>query len=589
MNVGVILLVALAGLSFGLLGWSRLVAGWFGVDPTRTTPAVAQEDGVDYVPTHPVVAFGQHFASIAAAGPIVGPAMAAMFGLLPALLWLVVGVVFIGAVHDFAALFVSMREEGRSIAEVARRTLGTTGFVLYALFAILLCILVSAAFLDITAKTLGSSLPVGMLGLADDQTLLPAVPAADGVPAKARIGGIASTSVLVITLFAPILGWALYKRRASLWIATPVALVVCVVSVLIGLQAPVTLSPTVWAGLVLLYTAFAGYLPLWLVIQPRDYINVHFLYVGLAVMVASLIGCGIFGVTADLPTLNIAEAEALPQLGAVWPFLFITIACGSVSGAHGLVAGGTTSKQLRSEGHARWVAYGGMLLESLLGICVLLLIAAGLGFAGYKHMVWEEGAPGAGVAFAVAVGQGIFRGLGSPESAPGIAAYGTVFGILLLEGFLVTTIDTVIRLSRYLLEEVWATVFTEVPAVLRSRLANTVLVIVPIAILAFGAGYKTIWPLFGSANQLLASLTLVAAAVWFWQRERRAAALATAVPAGFMMVTTLTALVAALRGNVAAGDPALALAAGVLLGLGLGVLAVVARLGWGAQWRTKTS
>src|SRR5690606_31840111 len=223
----------------------------------------------------------------------------------------------------------------------------------------------------------------------------------------------------------------------------------------VGLALPLDLAPGTWMTTVLAYTVLAGFVPVWLLIQPRDFINVQFLYAGMTLMVLSLLGCGLHGVTLDLPAFNLAEAEQLPSLGMAWPCLFITIACGSVSGAHGLIAGGTTSKQVASEAHARWIGYGGMLLESLLGICVLLLLGGAVGYAGYRAAIWDEGAPGAAAAFALAVGQGLFQGLGSPAGGEWLVAFGTIFGMLLLEGFLVTTIDTVVRLARYLVEEAW--------------------------------------------------------------------------------------------------------------------------------------
>ncbi len=574
MNVGVVMLASLVVLGLGFAVWSRRVAGWLGEDATRTTPAVRLQDGVDFVPTHPLVLFGHHFASIAAAGPIVGPALAVSFGFVPVWLWLMLGVVFIGAVHDQTALFLSMREDGRSIAEIARSTLGKAGFVGYASFAILLCVLVSAAFLDLTAKTLASRLPVSALGLTADTTAI-ATEVVDGV-VMARVGGIASTSVVVVTLAAPLVGWLLYKRGANPWWVSAFAAVICVVAVGFGLAAPLQLDPAVWVSIVLGYTLLAGFIPVWVVLQPRDFVNVQLLYLGLVVMVLALIGCGINGVTLDVPAFSLEEAAARPGLGEVWPFLFITIACGSVSGAHGLIAGGTTSKQVRDERHARWIGYGGMLLESLLGVCVLLLIGGALGKAAYDHAVWDEGAPGAGVAFALAVGQGVFKGLGSPDGMPQIAALGTVFGVLLLEGFLVTTIDTVVRLSRYLLEEVWATMWPNRPALLRNRVVNTMLVVGPVAALAFTSGYKTIWPVFGAANQLLAALTLVAASAWLADRKRPW--WFVGVPAALMSATTVYALGSILVRELAPGGArGVAAAAAVLLALGVAVGAVVLR------------
>jgi carbon starvation protein len=577
-NVGLVLVLCLGWLAFGLFVYSRVIARAFGANPSRPTPAVRLRDGVDYVPTAPGVLFGHHFASIAAAGPIVGPALAAMYGVLPALLWLLVGVVFIGAVHDYAALKISVREDGRSMAEVARRTLGPAGFILYSLFALFLCVLVSAAFLDLTAKTLTAQLPLSLLGLPADQTLL-ATSVREGVT-FARVGGIASTSVVLITLFAPVLGYLLYRRRANAWACAVLALLGCVASVAVGLAFPLAIAAEAWMGIVLCYTVVAGFVPVWLVIQPRDFVNVQFLYAGLAVMVLALIGCGVHGVGIDMPTLNFAEASTLPGLGAAWPILFVTIACGSVSGAHGLIASGTTSKQLTNERHARWIGYGGMLLECLLGICVLLLIVGAVGYAGYKSAVWEPGAPGAGIAFALALGQGIWKAAGAPQNATALAAYGTLFGILLLEGFLVTTIDTVVRLSRYLLEEVWRTLFTTPPRWLLNRALNTTLVVLPVAALGFGSGYKIIWPIFGSANQLLAALTLIAAAVWLVQRVAGRAWMYAALPAGFMVLTTVAALWTTLREYLSQGRFALAVTAGILLVLSFGVLGVVGRWLW---------
>lgn len=575
MNVGLVLILSLLWLGLGLFVYSRWLARWMGVDPSRPTPALVQRDGVDFEPAPPAVLFGHHFASIAAAGPIVGPALAAMFGFVPAWLWLLGGVVLIGAVHDFAALFVSMREGGRSIAEVARRVLGRAGFLLYAAFAVMLCILVGAAFLDLTARTLTSTLPLEVLGLDADQRLL-ATRIVDG-RLHGRLGGVASTSVVLITLAAPALGWLVHRRGLGTLPAALGGAVVCTLSVAAGLVAPIDLAPTAWMVVVLVYTVLAGFVPVWLLIQPRDFINVQFLYAGLVLMLLSLLGCGLHGVTLDLPAFNLSEAEQLPSLGVAWPFLFITIACGSVSGAHGLIAGGTTSKQVASEAHARWIGYGGMLLESLLGICVLLLLGGAVGYAGYRAAIWDEGAPGAAAAFALAVGQGLFQGLGSPVGGEWLVAFGTIFGMLLLEGFLVTTIDTVVRLARYLLEEAWSALTPRPPP---HRLVTTGLVVGPVALLAFTNGYTSIWPVFGGANQLLAALTLVAVTAWL--ADRRRAWWYTGLPAVFMVLTSIVALWGTFRRELAAGGLPVALASLVLVVLALGVLGVVA--GW---WRRR--
>jgi carbon starvation protein len=291
-----------------------------------------------------------------------------------------------------------------------------------------------------------------------------------------------------------------------------------------------------------------------------------------------VIGCGLHGVVVDVPMTNLDAAAEFPGLGVMWPFLFVTIACGSVSGAHGLICGGTTCKQLANEKHARLIGYGGMLLEGLLAVCVVLVITAGLGFDGYLDAVWSKTAAGAPVAFAVAVGRGIWKGIGSPDGHREIIAYGTVFGIILLEGFLVTTIDTVVRLGRYLVEECLTTLLGErVPLILKNRASTTAILIAPIAVLAFSSGYRIIWPLFGASNQLLAALTLIAASVWLWRAGRNF--WYTALPAAFMTVTTLAALVISLSNYLAAGPPkiGLAITATVLIALGVCVVAVTAR------------
>jgi carbon starvation protein len=521
----------------GYLWYGRRVARWIGVDPQRQTPAQSINDGVDYVPTKPMVLFGHHYASIAAAGPIVGPTLALYYGVVPTWLWIVLGVVFLGAVHDFSVLFVSAREGGKSIAEIARKTLGRKGFVYFVSFALLLCILVTAAFLDLAARALTSEYTLEGLHLSTEQTLVRTEVKEDGFH-YAQLGGIASTSVIVITLCSPLIGFLLYRRGKSVAFMSVAAVVVSAVSVIIGFEIPVTIDPRTWMIILGIYSIFAARLPVWLVLQPRDFVNVHFLYIGLIGMIVGIVASGLNGVTIDAPAFNVS-GNALEALGLAWPFLFVTIACGACSGAHCLVASGTTSKQLASESHAPVIGYGGMLGEALLGICVTLCIVGGLGFVEYEQIVWpQEGGrflPGnAPLAFALAVGRTLFNGVGIP------VIYGTLFGILVLEGFVITTIDTLIRLERYLFEELWAVMFTNVPKILRRRSFNSALAVGLMMVLAFTNAYQTIWPIFGSANQLLAALALIAVTGWLMQKGKKA--WFTALPAGFMVVTTLTSL-----------------------------------------------
>lgn len=571
MNLALVLGASLATLLLGYLVWGRLAERWAGVDPARPTPAVTKADGRDFVPTRGPVLLGHHFASIAAAGPIVGPTIALGYGWAPALLWILVGVVLIGAAHDFLALFLSVREGGSSIAEVARRTLGTGGFVLFLAFALLLCVLVVAAFLDLTAVALTSTYPLAALGLPEDQTLLRTV--SDGGAVRGVLGGIASTSVIVITACSPLVGWLLVRRGAPVLLVSVLAVLICAGSVFVGFAAPLTIDPRVWMVVLLGYSLLAGAIPVWLVLQPRDFVNVHMLYVGIAAMIGGILVAGAGGAAIDAPA--VAGGDVTEALGSMWPFLFVTIACGSVSGAHALIAGGTTSKQIASERHLRPIGYGGMLLEALLGVTVLLIILGGIGFDRYNDLVWphdEHGVLGKGnapLAFAAGVGGILERGFGLER------VYGTIFGILLLEGFLVTTIDTIVRLQRYLVEELWQALWPGRPAILRSALVNTALPLIPCVWLAFSRGYTSIWPVFGAANQLLAAITLVTAAVWLW-RAGRAWGWAAA-PAAFMMVTTLGSLGVLVVRHLSGGQPVLAAADGVLLGLAGGVVWLVAR------------
>jgi carbon starvation protein len=572
MNIAVLLIVTLLALSLGYRWYGRFIAKKVGIDPFHPTPAVTVNDGVDYVPTKPLVLFGHHYASIAAAGPIVGPTLALYYGIVPTWLWIVLGVIFLGAVHDFTVLFVSAREGGKSIAEIARTTLGKAGFLFFVGFALLLCILVTAAFLDLAARALTSEYTLEGLHLPLEQTLVRTEVKADGQH-YAKLGGIASTSVIVITAFAPIVGYLLVRKTVAVVLMSLLAIGITLVSVIIGFEMPVTMDPKVWMVILSVYMAFAAWLPVWVVLQPRDFVNVHFLYIGLLGMMAGIIASGLSGVVVQAPAFNVT-GNAFLALGMAWPFLFVTIACGACSGAHSLIASGTTAKQLASERHAPVIGYGAMLLEAVLGICVTLCIVGGLGFIEYEDIVWPQSdgkfLPGnAPLAFALAVGKTLFNGFGLAT------IYGTLFGILILEGFVITTIDTIVRLERYLFEELWATLFSNVPRFLRLKVVNSVLPVALMILLAFTNAYQTIWPIFGTANQLLAALSLIAVTAWFVQKGIRA--WFTALPAIFMIITTVTSLLFLLNRYVSSQNWILTAADVLLILLSLGVVVMTFR------------
>ncbi len=565
MNVLVFLFAAAA--VFVLAGrlYSRYIAKSLGEDPAHPTPAVTCCDGRDFVPTKRYVVFAHHFSAIAGAGPILGPTMAILYGFVPAWLWVVFGGVFIGAVHDYTTLFVSMREGGRSMAEVARKTLGTAGFRLFIAFTLVMIVLVTSSFLSATSISLTSLWPLAKIGVREGETFLKTV-VRDGV-VMGRIGGIASTSVIFITLCSPFLGFLLYKKKLKTAHAYLLASALCVGSILLGIAFPVTMAPTTWMIVISIYVLIAAGVPVWLILQPRDFINVQILYGGIGLMIVSLFSCGFQGLTVTMPKFNLAEGSL--NLGFIWPMMFITIACGAISGFHCLVAGGTTGKQLPKETDARRVGYNAMLLESLLSVCVLLALGAVMAFTDYKAIVWPadpaiKSNPILG--FSLAAGQLFHRGLGIP------VALGTVFGILLVEGFVITTLDAAVRLNRYLFEELWSIAFKKVPRLMKHFWFNSGLSVALMGILAYTNAFNTLWPIFGTANQLLAAMALLTVSAWLLLRKRRN--WFTLVPAVFMVATTLVSLGILLSGYIKKGNYILIAADLLLFALSAGIVAL---------------
>jgi carbon starvation protein len=571
MNVLVLLFVALGLFWLASRYYSRRIARILGEDPATLTPAVKINDGRDFVPTKRYVVFAHHFSAIAGAGPILGPTLAALYGYIPAWLWIVFGGIFIGAVHDFTALFICMREGGKSMAEVARKTLGSWGFNLFLAFTILMLILVTASFLSATAISLTSVWPLAKIGASEGETFLKTF-VQDGV-VMGRIGGIASTSVIVITLASPLLGWLIYRRKIPALAAYGVAAVICVVSVVAGISFPVNLRPETWMVILSVYVLFAAGAPVWFILQPRDFINVQILYGGMALMGISVILTGAGGLTLTAPQFNLAEG--VKNLGFIWPMMFITIACGAISGFHSLVAGGTTGKQLTQETDARKVGYNAMLLESLLAVLVLVAICSTVRYDDYRAIVWptEPGVKSNPIlGFSLAAGHMFHQGLGIP------VALGTVFGILLVEGFVVTTLDAAIRLNRYLFEELWNTVFLEPPALLKHYWFNSGLAVALMWVLAYSNAFNRLWPIFATANQLLAALGLLTIAAWLMCRGKRT--LFVLVPAVFMVVTTVASLLVLLKTYAAQRNYPLLVADVLLLILSAGVIALFLRTFW---------
>jgi carbon starvation protein len=399
-------------------------------------------------------------------------------------------------------LFASIREKGKSIAEIAEKTMGKWGFILFVSFTIVMLLLVTSSFLKLTATALTSMVPLAIMGLPESQTLLKTI------GGNAQIGGIASTSVIIITCFAPFVGYLVYKRRFNPNLAAILAIAICIFSVTIGMSHPISFKPEIWMVILSFYTLFAAGIPVWLILQPRDFTNSFLLYGGIIALFLGTIACGIKGVQFSMPAFNVAEGTKC--IGPIWPMLLITIACGAISGFHSLVSGGTTSKQLLKESDGKKIAYGGMLLEACLALGVLAAVGS-FDFKNYFSIVFPSDPAMKSnpiLAFSLGMGNLLNKGFSLPNYV------GTVFGILLVEGFVVTTLDTAVRLNRYLFEELWNVIFKNPPKILKTYIFNSAICVIMMFVLAYYNTFLSIWPVFGSANQLLAALALLAVSLW---------------------------------------------------------------------------
>ena len=545
MNIAVILILSAALAALGYKFYAGWISRQFKENDERATPAFELSDGRDFVPTKPAVLFSHHFATIAGAGPIVGPTLALVYGFAPAWMWIVVGSIFFGAVHDYTALFASLRERGASVAEITGKTTGKLGFFLFISFTIMLLILVTSAFLDLSVVSLTSIVEGKYFAGERGSELFPLHTATVNGVESVRIGGIATTSVIIITAFAPLLGFLLYKRKLQVRTAAAIALVVALGSIFIGLHYPVIIGDgtyasvkTVWMIILAVYTLIAAGIPVWIILQPRDFVNSFILYTGLGILLLAGLAGGLMGVSINFPAFNIAEGT--DKLGLIWPILFITIACGAISGFHSLVSGGTTAKQCAKESDAKRIGFGGMLLEGILATGVIVALAAGIGYTQYMgYMFPSEGAGNPILTFALGFGALANGSLGIP------IYIATIFGILIVEGFIVTTLDSAVRLNRYLFEELWRFIWITPPKFMMNYLFNAGLSVALMLIVAYSNGWKLVWPVFGTANQMMAALSLIAISIWLV--SRRMAAWYTLAPALFMTATTFFSLIYMLK------------------------------------------
>jgi len=525
-----LLLLSGAFFASGYVLYGGFLARKLGVDGRRETPAHTMRDGVDYVPAKPAVVLGHHFASIAGAAPIIGPVTAAVFGWLPVYIWIVLGGIFLGAAHDFMSLVASVRHEGKSIGEVVEEQIGPTGKVLFLIFSWSALILVIAVFADVVASTFVK------------------------VPAVA-------TSSLGFIVLALLFGVAVNRLKVPLWAATVVGVLLLFGLLVLGQVAPLDLTASVagsdadaarlakriWLWVLFGYVFVASVTPVWVLLQPRDYLNSYLLY--------ALMALGLVGVVVANPDVQFEATTSWnhPKLGYIFPALFVTVACGAISGFHSLVASGTTSKQLDRETHAQPVGYGAMLVESLLAVLALVAVIT-MTQARYGEF-FAPGGGGPVAAFSSGLGDFISR-LGIPLEAA------IAFVALAVSAFALTSLDTGTRLARFAFQEFFERRDGSRNPLLGNRFFATGVSVVPAMLLAFlevehpvtgdsVSAWRMIWPIFGSANQLLASLALLAISVWLARRAR--ANWFALIPMVFMFAVTMTSLVSLAKTNIGGG------------------------------------
>lgn len=523
MSAVLILLIAFALLALGYIFYGSWLAKQWGVDPNHETPAHTSYDGKDFVPANPAVLMGHHFSSIAGAGPINGPIQAAVFGWVPVFLWIVIGGIFFGAMHDFGALFASIRHNGGSIGEVIKDEIGVKAQRLFTIFALLVLILVIASFTAVVAGTFVSEGPVFTVG-------------------RANVSGNASTATtsLLFIVIAFIFGYFVYRKNCKVGPATVVGIIGIVLITIAGLNFGVNAGRTFWVLFIAVYIVVASLLPVWMLLQPRDYLSSFLLY---GMMIIAFVGIVFSGATVDLPAF--AGWKGLNGSASLFPTLFITVACGAVSGFHSLIGSGTTSKQLDSEKDAKVIGYGAMIVESALAIIALIAIG----------VVFKETNIGGGDKFLLSAPPTIFAGGVATMVATmfgGVAdfsnpVYDTTYTLLTLavSVFALTSLDSGTRLSRYMFAELFIPEgktrdeLTGARKFFSHPLVSTLIMVIIGCGMGF-MGLNQIWGVFGAANQLLAGIAMLAVAAWLGNIGKNNKMFF--VPMVFMLCATITSL-----------------------------------------------
>ncbi|WP_194777256.1 carbon starvation CstA family protein [Pararhodonellum marinum] len=476
--------------------YGKYVFKKFKINDDNVTPSHTLEDGIDYVPSKPIVVLGHHFASIAGAGPIVGPIIAVTFGWIPAVIWILVGGIFFGAVHDLGSMVASLRNEGKSIGVIIQNNIGKRGKQLFILFSFSTLILIIGVFADIIAKTFVNN------------------------------GGVASASIffIVLAILFGIVNRRTSHKKSAFLIVSVIGVVLMYYFVYLGMQLPFVLDYQVWIYVLLGYAFLASVTPVSLLLQPRDYLNSFLLY--------GLILFAVVGVMVADPVIEMDSEIHISSdsLGYIFPVLFVTIACGAISGFHSLVASGTTSKQIDKESDVKLVGFGGMLIESFLAIISVGAVIV----ISRQDYISNLASKGPVTMFA--------DGLGSIIAALGISeSFAVGFVALTVSAFALTTLDTCTRLARFTLQEYFEDVKNPVGAkISQNRYVSTSIVVVLSVLLLQSGEFTTLWPIFGSANQLLAALALLAVAVWLIRKKVNATFVT--IPMFFMFSVTLTSL-----------------------------------------------
>ena len=516
MSALLILVVAIVLLALGYVFYGSWLAKQWGVDPNRETPAHTSYDGKDFVPANPAVLMGHHFSSIAGAGPINGPIQAAVFGWVPVFLWCVLGGIFFGAMHDFGALFASIRHNGGSVGEIMKDSMGVKSQRLFIVFALAVLILVIASFTAVVAGTFVSVDPAA--------------------PTYAANGSTAMTSILFIVI-AAIFGFFVYRKNAKIGPATVVGILGIVAIVFLGQHIGLHFSRTFWVLFIAVYVTVASLLPVWILLQPRDYLSSFLLYGMMIIAIISIVGGSFTGAaTVEAPAFYGWKNPAGQPL---FPFLFITVACGACSGFHSLISSGTSSKQINNEKDAQIIGYGSMVIESALGVISLIAIM----------VVWSQTSAGGGDRFQLSAPPTIFAGGIATmfASFAGEKSYPVIYNLftLAVSVFALTSLDSATRLCRYLFAELLTPEgkthedLTGAAKFFSTPIVSTLIMVVIGCGMGF-MGLSQIWSVFGSANQLLAGVAMLAVCTWLGKIGRNNKMFF--FPMVFMLCATITAL-----------------------------------------------